>query len=176
MNMVEISLDAVMIIIGLISAVSDLRKHVIYDWITFPALAIGLITRFAAYGLGGMFDQGLAAALFGAGFCFLIFGLFLIWGKGMGGGDVKLIAALGALAGFHHCLSVVMCTALVGGVFALGLLVARRKLLGTDKGLFHHMFTTRIDGTDRVTLPYGLPIAVGVIWATLSKYGLLGGF
>jgi len=175
MGAVEIVLDLIMVGVCIGCAVTDLRRHEIYDWITLPALGIGLGVRFIVYGLGGMFDDGLASSLLGAGFCFLVFGLFMIWGKGMGGGDVKLISAVGALAGFRHALTCAMCSTIVGGVMAVVLLIARRKLLGAARGFLKDLFTTRVDDADRITLPYGLPIALGVIWAGLMKYGVLGG-
>jgi len=172
---VEIILDIVLVGVCLAAAVTDLRWHKIADWLTLPALGAGLVVRFAAYGLQGMLDLGLVSALLGAGFCFVVFGLFAIWGKGMGAGDVKLITAVGALAGFQHSLTCVMSSAICGGVLGLALLVIRSKLLGSTGGVLRATFVTRVGDVDRVTLPYGLPIALGVLWATLIKYGLLGG-
>ncbi len=173
---VEIILDVVLLGVCLTAAVTDLRWHKIPDWLTWPALGVGLVTRFAFHGLQGLFDLGLVSALVGAGFCFIVFGLFAIWGKGMGAGDVKLITALGALVGFQHSLTCVMTTAICGGVLGLILLVSRSKLLSADGGLWRATFVTRVGDSDRVTLPYALPIALGAVWATLIKYGVLGGF
>jgi prepilin peptidase CpaA len=176
MPWVEITLDIVLLGICGCAAWTDLRWHRIPDWLTLPALSLGLLVRLFAFGLGGMFDAGLASSLFGAGFGFLVFGLFLIWGKGMGGGDVKLITAVGALAGFRHSLTCVMCTALVGGVLALVLLVVRSRVLATERKWLRDMVVTRVGAEERVTLPYALPIALGAVWATLIKAGVLGGF
>ncbi|HOX45234.1 MAG TPA: A24 family peptidase [Myxococcota bacterium] len=176
MGFAEIALDGLLLLVCAAGAFTDLRRHVIPDWLTFPAIGLGLLLRGLFFGLGGVFDAGLVSALFGGVVGFLVFGLFAIWGKGMGGGDVKLMTAVGALAGFLHGLTCVMCTALVGAVLALGLLLAKRKLLSTAKGLWRRVFTTPREGEDRITLPYGLPIALGVVWATLIKYGILAGF
>jgi prepilin peptidase CpaA len=172
----EYALDALLLIACCVGAYTDLKHHLIPDWLTYPAIGCGLLLRWIFFGLGGAFDAGLASALFGGLACFLLFGLFMIWGKGMGGGDVKLMTAVGALSGFLGSLTALMCIALAGAVLALGLLVFKRRVLATAQGLWRRVFTTRKEGEDRITLPYGLPIALGVTWALLIKHGLLAGF
>jgi len=172
----EIVLDGILLVLVAAGAFTDLRSHRIPDWLSLPGVALGLGLRWAFFGLGGAFDAGLVASLFGGLVGFLVFGMFAIWGKGMGGGDVKLMTAVGSLAGLLHGLTCVMCVAVVGAVLALGLVVAKRRLLGTARGLLRRAFTTPRDGADRLTLPYGLPIALGVLWATLIKHGILAGF
>ena len=90
-------------------------------------------------------------------------------GKGFGSGDVKLMAALGALAGLINSLTVAMCTALVGALMAVGFLFFTRKGLDRAKG----WFSRKKQAGQRpaaVTIPYGLAIGLGVIWAMLIKY------
>jgi prepilin peptidase CpaA len=176
MDFGEYLLDGLLLLVCALAAFTDLRNHRIPDWLTLPAVGLGLALRWAFFGLGGAFDTGLVAAMFGALVGFLVFGMFAVWGKGMGGGDVKLMTAVGSLAGFLHGLTCVMCTAVVGAVLALGLLIAKRKVLSTARGFWRRVFTKPKDGEDRITLPYGLPIALGVVWATLIKHGILAGF
>ncbi len=172
----EIALDVVLLGVCVLAAITDLRWHRIPDWLTLPALGVGLLARFAVHGFGGAFGQGLIAALLGALFCLLLFGLFAIWGKGIGGGDIKLITAVGALTGLRHAMTSVMCIALVGGVLGIALLVGRRRLLAAAGGRLRSAFVMRPDGRDRVILPYALPILMGVLWATLAKYEVLPAF
>lgn len=168
----DIILDVLLVGVAVASGVTDLLKRKIYDFLTYPAIALGLILRLIGHGFGGLFDQGLLAAIFGAGFCALVFGIFYLWGKGFGAGDVKLMTAVGALGGFVHSLTCAMATALIGAVLALVLLFGSAKGRASMKRLFRR----RRADEERATVPYGVAIALGVIWATLMKYRVLPGF
>jgi prepilin peptidase CpaA len=85
--------------VAAIAAVTDLRTGHIPNWLTLPALAVGIIGH-AVFGwyLGGA-GAGLWEGMFalgGAVFCSIAPGL-MFWKGGMGGGDLKLFAAIGAL-------------------------------------------------------------------------------
>src|ERR1700743_2106458 len=75
-----------------VASVSDIRERKIPNWLTGPALLTGLVLHLCLDGLHGLGASALAAAIAGG-----IFLLFYIAG-GMGAGDVKLMAALGALS------------------------------------------------------------------------------
>src|SRR5689334_12516473 len=85
----------------LASVVSDLATRRIPNIITVSGVVIGL----AAHAAAGAVDGGVTGGL--RGFAFAVVGAlacallpFLGWRKGeMGGGDVKLFAAIGALVG-----------------------------------------------------------------------------
>jgi prepilin peptidase CpaA len=94
----------------------------------------------------------------------------LLWGKGwLGGGDVKLLAAVGLWAGPTHVLQFLLVTGLAGGV--LGLLM----LACTGRGLLWlaplQAIAARLRlpvpglgsliGAAAPSLPYGVPIALG---------------
>jgi len=172
MDALDIILDIMLVGVAVAGGVTDLLKRKIYDFITYPAIALGLILRFIGYGFGGVFDSGLLSAIFGAGFCALVFGIFYLWGKGFGGGDVKLMTAVGALGGFVHSLSCAMATALIGAVLAVIMLFASEKGRASMKRLFRR----RQADEERATVPYGVAIALGVIWAALMKFRVLPGF
>jgi prepilin peptidase CpaA len=74
-------------------AVTDLWKGRIYNAVTYPAIALGFAVQIAAHGLPGLWS---ALGGFAVGFFppFILFAL-----GGMGGGDVKILAAVGAAAG-----------------------------------------------------------------------------
>ena len=55
---------------------------------------------------------------------------------GMGGGDVKLMAAIAAFAGLAHLPELLLATALAGGVFAVAVAIARGALGDTLRSLF----------------------------------------
>ncbi len=69
-------------------------------------------------------------ALAGGLICGIVFLLFYLAG-GMGAGDVKLIAAVGCLAGLSNAGYVLVLTALSGGVMAIGLALIRGRLKET---------------------------------------------
>jgi leader peptidase (prepilin peptidase)/N-methyltransferase len=107
----------------------DLDTFFLPDCITLPLLWVGLLAQ-----LGGLFPQvGLEAAVIGAvaGYLSLwsVFWLFkLATGKeGMGYGDFKLLAAIGAWLGWKSLPLVVLLSSLVGAIIGIGLIVARRQ-------------------------------------------------
>jgi prepilin peptidase CpaA len=88
-------------LVVLVAVASDITTRRIPNLVTFGGLVVGL----AVHGATGFVDSGVLGGLRGAGYALLgavACGLvpFLAWKKGeMGGGDVKLFAAIGALVG-----------------------------------------------------------------------------
>ncbi|MEW5762416.1 MAG: peptidase A24, partial [Bacillota bacterium] len=95
---------------------------------------------------------------------------------GVGGGDVKFLAAVGALGGPAFVWRAFLYGALTGGVLALGLLLRRRELwrvLRKIGGLLYARLrhlppaeplgTLEAGAADR--LPYGLALGLGVVAA-----------
>src|SRR5262245_53599856 len=82
------------------AAVIDVRTRRIPNWLTVSGLATGIIFQTAIGGISGL---GLALAGFAVGFGILLV-LWLVGGGG--GGDVKLMAAIGAWVGPLHALYV----------------------------------------------------------------------
>jgi Flp pilus assembly protein protease CpaA len=98
-------------LVALTAAFTDLKWRRIPNWLTLPALPVGILAQ-TIYGDG--FWQGLLGAL--AGFLALL-PLFLV-GAG-GAGDVKLFAVVGGFVGLHNLLAVFVLIALIGGVAAV---------------------------------------------------------
>lgn len=161
---------------ALVAAVyTDLAYGRIANWLTYPAMGLGFA---AAYLLGGAgWDAafsvsphdpraGLAGALAGAaagGGVLLVLHL----AGGMGAGDVKLMAAVGALTGFGFSLHALFYTSLTGAVLAVGVLAAKGKLGEGGRGTLRFLWPWRDRSRDpeRITLPYGVAIAAGTMWA-----------
>ncbi len=105
-----------------VAAAFDLWKRRIPNALTYSVLVAALALGFL-YAAG----SGLAAGLGGiaAGFapCFVLFQL-----GGLGGGDVKLSAALGGRVGAWQILDVLLLATLLGALLALGVLAWRRTL------------------------------------------------
>ncbi len=108
----------------LIASATDLWKFKVHNALTLPTLALGVAVSAA---LGGW--SGLGSSLLGAGLGFGLLVLFFAAG-GVGAGDVKLLAAVGAWLGPFLTYQVFVASALFGGAYALALVLGRYGVLG----------------------------------------------
>src|SRR5438552_3509789 len=109
--MLPLPIRVILSLVVLIAAATDLRSRRIPNWLTLPALPIGLTAQ-TVYGDG--FWQGLFGALGG------FVALFALFAVGAGGaGDVKLFAVVGSFVGIRHLAPVFVLVALIGGVAAV---------------------------------------------------------
>lgn len=120
---------AVLIVTG-IAAYTDARTGLIPNWLTFPPLIIAPIAYGFMHGISGV--VGSLASMLACGLV-----PYLLFRKdAIGGGDVKLFAAIGALfGGLHGGLGLgfeaQLFAFITAGVFALGKLAWEGKLLRT---------------------------------------------
>ncbi len=135
----------------LVSAVTDLTRGLVYNWITLPAMLLGLVLGLVHGGLSGLGWAALGI-LVGGGLMLLPFAL-----GGMGGGDVKLLAAVGALAGPLFAFKTVLYACLAGGVLALGVLAQSGKLREGLAGLGRTLSGAFRPGRKAGPAPLGLP-------------------
>lgn len=112
-----------------ISLYTDLTRRRIYNWTTIPAMFLGLILNTWENGLGG-FKQ----ALLGWAVGLFIFFIPFLFG-GISGGDIKLLAAIGALKGVNFILEAVLLTALAGGIYILVYVIVTRQFWVIIKNL-----------------------------------------
>jgi len=161
--------------IAIVGAAQDVRGGRIPNWLTYSGILAALGIRILMMGWRGL-GSGLLALLAGGGIFFL---LFLI--GGMGGGDVKLMAAVGAWTGIPQIVAVLIAAAIAGGILALGYMIAggriRTTLLNTVE-LFRHHLTSglrphpvlNIREPGMMRLPYGLAIALGTLYCVGSSF------
>ena len=108
----------------------DIKTRRIPNYLTLGTAVAGLAFNFMAHGLPGLADGILGMLL---GFAFLI--LPYLWG-GMGAGDVKALAALGAWLGPKLTVFLFCYMGIAGGVIALGYPgVARHPVAENQGGL-----------------------------------------
>lgn len=116
------------------AASCDLRRGEIPNWLTLPPLVVAPLV----YGFNFGVEQGLhslTAAMLSAAVPYLMFRR-----GSMGGGDVKVFGALGAITGFdlRAGLEIEVTALLVALLVACGRLAWNGTLLGTLVGAFRH--------------------------------------
>lgn len=102
--------------------VIDLARQIIPDVITLPGIVAGILANLATARVPWV-DCLIGIALGGGAFLTII----LVSGGGMGGGDMKLAAMLGAFLGWKVMLLSVFLAVLLGGAVAVLLLLSGRK-------------------------------------------------
>jgi prepilin peptidase CpaA len=154
------------VVLILIAGYTDYRKRLIENRLTLPAIGIGFLLNFIGHGWQGILSSSLGL-MTGVG----LFMLPFMFGK-LGGGDVKLMGAIGAMLGSHSVLNVVLYTALAGGVFAISASFLNNSLNDTIhrvRLLLGKLFRRKTtDGKPACTpsgqmIPYGLAIGAGTI-------------
>ncbi len=116
---------ALVLAVALASAITDARTGHIPNAITLPAIALGPIVHGLAFGVGASLLSIVALCS-----CAIV-PYFLFRRDAMGGGDVKLFAALGAVAGPTLGIELQLATFLVAGFWVFGRLAYRGRLFAT---------------------------------------------
>jgi len=167
----------------LVMAVTDLWKFRVHNALTVPLLISGLIYQGVTAGTSGL-ANGLLGALFG--FSALI--VFWMMG-GIGSGDVKLLAGIGAWLGLTLTFYVFIASSLAAGVYSIVLLITNRNVretwvnlqiawyrlkavgryLGSDTDV--DAAVTRADRRQRL-VPFAAMVAIGLIGALLAAWWL----
>jgi prepilin peptidase CpaA len=158
------------LIVVTVATYTDLRSHRIPNWLVLPFLVGGLSVSVLSSGLSGLEHSalgiGLAAGVLGS----------LCWLGGMGMGDLKLFAAIGAWIGPSQVVIALVMTGLAGGVMALcwalaggflkdSLRGAGRLVLGFAKGGLRPHPELQLDNPRARRMPYAPAIAVGTIFS-----------
>lgn len=109
----------------LAASVIDLRHQLLPDDLTLPLLWLGLVA--ALFGLFADLSSAVIGAMVGYLSLWTIYQVFrLLTGKeGMGFGDFKLLAALGAWTGWQNLIAIVLLSSLVGALCGLALILLR---------------------------------------------------
>ena len=151
-----------------IACISDVRTRRIPNLLTFPAAGLALVFHLATGGWSAAGTSVGGWVLGGA----LFFPMFAL--RGMGAGDVKLLAAVGAWVGPGQVVLVALVTSIVGGAIGVVLALGHGYLRSAVANLWMLLMHWRVMGVrplpavtlDRSAGPrlvYAVPIAIGTV-------------
>lgn len=164
-------IELVLIALVLGAAVYDIRYRRIPNWLTVMGVAVGLLLNSFLYpGWPGL-RLGLLGLAVAFGVYFVLYAL-----RAMGAGDVKLMAAIGAMVGWQNWFGIFIITAIFGGAAALVLVLMRGRLKRTlfnvsfilsemKSGRPAYLGKDELDvrNPKALGLPHGAVIAVGTL-------------
>jgi len=168
MSFPPLILQIILALVVTVAAVYDVRFRRIPNWLTACGLVLGIAINLFLFEWAGFWYS-----LKGLGLAFLVyFPMYLL--RGMGAGDVKLMATVGCLVGWKNWLGIFFLTAILGGLAAIALLLRRRRLLhglGNVGSLLAGLLAFRapyarneeldLKSPKSMKLPHGLIIAWG---------------
>jgi prepilin peptidase CpaA len=153
---------------AVICSIHDLRERRIPNSVTGPAILAGLLLHsftghwsgFGHSALAGLIAGGVALVFFVAG--------------GMGAGDVKLMIAVGCIAGLSSMQVLLVSIAIAGAVFGIAVSVYFGRLRETLSNVFALLShfgrqglkphpDLNLDNPGTLRLPFALPIAAGCL-------------
>ena len=152
-----------------IAAVTDVRKGLIYNWLTIPALLLGFVLSAWYQGWAGL-GLSTLGMIIGGGVLFVPF-----FYNAMGGGDVKLMAAIGAIMGPKFAIESLLASILVGGVVGFAVMLIRGKIKPTFawygkvsvnfmRSIMYRGVIFNLPPSPKVgTFPFGVSILAGVL-------------
>ncbi len=157
-------------VILVVAAVIDGRELKVPNWITFPLIISGWLASGVIYGWAGV-GASLWGTAVGLG---LLLPAYAI--GGMGAGDVKLLAGVGAWVGATQTFWAFIVSAILGAIIAVIMVVVSRKWRHHQKqflSIITEIMVIRSPSKlseiaaerkpSMMLLPYGIPIAIGTI-------------
>jgi len=153
----------------------DLTDWTIPDEITLPGIPVGIVIGAVGMYLGresglvvqNVFDAMLGAAL-GAGILYLLdkVALLVLKKPGMGLGDVKLMAMLGAFFGWKGAILTIMAAAILGSIVGIAMVLNQRRR-GETEGSHYLPFGPYLSPAGLVVMFFG-PQIIDFYFGTLS--------
>jgi len=153
----EIRLPLYMLYMAILALilVTDLERRLILNVVTYPAILFAIVASFFTPGM--VWWSALLGGAIGFGFFLVaaVVGHALFGSGALGGGDVKLAAFVGLIAGFPLIIEALLVTLISGAVISVLLLVTRIRKL-------------------RDPIPYGPFLVAGAVVALLWGYSVAG--
>ena len=165
-------MNIILLVTVAVALYTDLRWGKVYNYLTFPVIGVGLIVNSYFYHFQGLLLSA-EGMLLGVGLLLIPFLL-----RGMGAGDVKLLAAIGALKGPSFVFWTVIYSGLAGGLIALIILVKRGGLRKITQYLYGRFLLKLpvpfpFSSPMKSKFPYTLAIFSGTLAALIIREGLL---
>jgi prepilin peptidase CpaA len=146
------------------AVVTDIRARRIGNRVTYPAMLAGLIANAVGSGGPGALHSALGWLL-GLGIMLIPFVL-----GAMGAGDVKLMAAIGALKGPEFVLAAALYASIAGGLIAICYVVKQRRVGSTFHYLLYGWAGALFGRAPKGgAIPYAPAIAAGALVALLAS-------
>jgi len=165
-------IDVLLLIVLAICFFTDCREQKIYNIVVLPSIIAVFIINILMFGFDGF---KLSSLGFLTGFGILLIPYVL---GGMGAGDVKLLAFIGAAKGIAFVLNSAIYMAIVGGVISIGILIFNKHLVVFIK-LIISWITSLLYNTGRKIelsntgaknkFPYGIAIVAGALISLFFK-------
>lgn len=156
----------------IICFLTDLKEQRIYNKVIYPALIAAVILNSISYGFNGF---KLTVTGFAVGLAILLVPYFL---GGIGAGDVKLLALIGAFKGSIFVMNTAIYMALIGGIIALIIILVHKQTVRFFKEftiwIFSNLHGIRFKLETPMSpflmrYPYGTAIAGGALVCLLFK-------
>jgi prepilin peptidase CpaA len=167
------------IAVTLLAAWTDWRTRKIPNWLTVPALVLGITVNAFAAGWSGA-----KASLEGAGLALILLLPFVLK-RGLGAGDWKLMGAVGAFLGPVLFLLALLASIFVSGLMAMVHLIRNGRVMTTlcnmveiVRGFFSYGLRAHpevsLDNPKLLKLPFGVAAAIAtVICYCATRWGVL---
>jgi prepilin peptidase CpaA len=165
-------------IVALIAGYTDWRSRRIPNWLTVPALAVGIALGAA---LGGW--AGAKSSLLGAGLGLLVLLPFVLI-RSLGAGDWKLVGALGSYLGPNRLITVLFAALIVAGVMALILVIWKGRFRQTVRNMGRLLAAfgslhlpgedLTLDDPKAAKVPFGVAVAIAVVLYTVGEFWKIG--
>jgi prepilin peptidase CpaA len=165
-----LAIRVLLLLLVLLASLFDIRKHRIPNWLSLAGAVLAIALNTFLFEMAGLWYS-----LKGLGLAFAIyFVLYLL--RGMGAGDVKLMAAVGAAVGPFNWLGILFLTAVIGGVAALVLAASKGRMRRTFVNMWLLLLSLRhgrapyrdnpaldVGSEMALRLPHGVVIAGGTL-------------
>lgn len=170
MNAFDFPVGACLFALLGVAAVTDLHVRRIPNALILTGLAVAFAVQCWPHGVGEGSQRWILGLLTGGG---LFVPFYLL--RGMGAGDVKLMAAVGAFVEPGIAFQIALFTCVIGGIWALAAIVMRRTVKSAGANILAIMLShvgpsgggASVDksvGSASVgSLPYGVAIALGTL-------------
>jgi len=155
------------VLLAVIAGWTDFRVRRIPNWLTLPALLIGVVANSVLNGWSGLWFS-----LKGAGLGLVLLLPFVLL-RSLGAGDWKLAGALGAFTGAVLLIDLLLGSVFVAGVMAIALIIYKGRVRQTMRNIGHILVSlvtfqlpghqVSLDNPDSLKVPYGVALAVTVL-------------